>query len=106
MLKNDFLLYGATGYTGRLIALLSKEYGLRPLLAGRNKDELQKLAGELNLEYRVTTLENTSALYKILSEVPAVLHAAGPFQFTAKPMMEACLANGKHYLDITGEISV
>jgi short subunit dehydrogenase-like uncharacterized protein len=106
MATNDFLLYGANGYTGRLIARLSKEYGLRPLLAGRNKASLQKMAGELGLEFRITTLENMHDLQEVLSTVPAVLNTAGPFQFTAKPMIEACLATGKHYLDITGEISV
>lgn len=101
-----FLLYGATGYTGRLIAALAVARGLRPVLAGRSAAPLAALAGELGLSHRVAALDDAGALDAALADVPLVLHAAGPFVHTAAPMVAACLRTGTHYLDITGEIEV
>jgi short subunit dehydrogenase-like uncharacterized protein len=106
MENNKFLLYGANGYTGRLIAGLAASYGLVPVLAGRKKKQIEALAKELDLDYRVFSLRDTVNLENALLEVPLVLHAAGPFQFTSRLMIEACLNTNTHYLDITGEISV
>ena len=103
---NTFLLYGANGYTGQLIAKMAAGYGLQPILAGRNEASLKALAAILNLPYKVIDLSNREALHKALQEVPVVLHAAGPFRFTSTTMIEACLATKTHYLDITGEIGV
>lgn len=101
-----FLLYGANGYTGKLIIRFAKEYGITPILAGRTEAKIKPLAEESGYEYRVIDLFNKEQLDSALKEVPVVLHAAGPFKFTARPMMEACLRTGTHYLDITGEIEV
>lgn len=103
MQNNTFLLYGANGYTGRLIAGLAASYGLSPILAGRNEKALQELSQKLGYPYQVIDLADTAALQSSLQEVSVVLHAAGPFQFTARKMMEACLATHTHYLDITGD---
>lgn len=78
-----FLLYGATGYTGGLIAREAVRRGLRPVLA----------AG-LGLAWRAFALENGAA----------VLNCAGPFARTAAPLVEGCLRT--HYLDLTGEAPV
>ncbi len=102
----SFLLYGASGYTGQLIAEQAIAQGLKPTLAGRSQAKIQPIAEALQLPYKVFDLQHTAALEAALREVPVVLHAAGPFMFTAKPMMEACLRTGTHYLDITGEIAV
>lgn len=106
MQNNTFLLYGANGYTGQLIARMAANYGLHPILAGRNEAALSKLSEELGFPYRVIDLSDKKSLEAALLEVPVVLHAAGPFQFTARKMIEACLVTHTHYLDITGEISV
>jgi short subunit dehydrogenase-like uncharacterized protein len=103
---SKFLLYGANGYTGRLIARMSSEYGLTPILAGRSEDALRQMASETGLEYRAFDLSDTKRLEDALREVPMVLHAAGPFIHTARPMIEACLRTHVHYTDITGEIVV
>jgi short subunit dehydrogenase-like uncharacterized protein len=102
----DFLLYGSYGYTGRLIAERARELGLTPLLAGRDASQLQAQAAELGLPHRAFALDDAAALDAALRETRVVLHAAGPFSHTARPMMEACLRTGAHYLDITGEIGV
>ena len=92
----DFLLYGANGYTGQLIARMSAEYGLKPLLAGRNEAALQQLSASLGLDYRAFSLEDTQALDNALREVPIVLHAAGPFRHTAETMIRACIRMKVH----------
>ncbi|MFQ5568951.1 MAG: saccharopine dehydrogenase family protein [Rhodothermales bacterium] len=102
----SFLLYGATGYTGTLIAEMAVECGVRPILAGRNEEKLAPLASRLNLQYQAFLLEDRASLDAALGEVPLVLHCAGPFIRTARPMVEACLRMGTHYLDVTGEVEV
>lgn len=104
-MQNDFVLYGANGYTGELIARMSKEYGLRPLLAGRNKETIKQLADELELEYVITDLDNSVALNQLLQGQRLLIHAAGPFSKTARQMVEACIRNQVHYTDINGDIS-
>ena len=106
MQSNSFLLYGANGYTGELIARYAYEYNLQPILAGRRKEVIEPLANKLRLPYRIFDMNDTVALQAALKEVSAVIHAAGPFQFTAKQMIEACLQTGTHYLDINGDIAV
>ncbi len=102
----SFLLYGANGYTGRLIARHAVERGLRPLLAGRDAEAVQALAAELDLPHTAFALDDSRALEAALSDVPLVLHCAGPFAHTMRPMADACLRTRTHYLDITGEIGV
>ena len=101
-----FLIYGATGYTGELIAREAKRRGLSPVLAGRSADRLAPLASELGLEHRVFGLGAAHEIAPQLSGVRVVLHCAGPFSATSAPMIDACLLARVHYLDITGEIDV
>jgi short subunit dehydrogenase-like uncharacterized protein len=102
----NWIVYGANGYTGELIAREAVSRGLRPVLAGRNGPAVQALATELQLEHRVFSLDDAGALAAGLAGMQLVMHCAGPFSATSAPMLEACLASGAHYLDITGEISV
>jgi short subunit dehydrogenase-like uncharacterized protein len=96
-----FLIYGANGYTGELIAREAVRRGHKPILAGRNAEKLGTLAKELGLESRAFPLKKPQ-----LDGVDAVLHCAGPFVHTSAPMVRACLDAGAHYLDITGELTV
>ena len=105
-MSNRFLLFGANGYTGKLIVRYAKDFGLNPVLAGRNESAIAEIAKEFGLEYRITGLDDSTKLDSILSEFPLVLHAAGPFRHTAKQMIEACIRTKTHYIDITGEILV
>lgn len=104
--RDNWLLYGAYGYTGELIAREAVRQGHRPILAGRRSAPLEALAQELALPHRSFHLDNPETLDASLSGVSAVLHCAGPFAHTARPMIEACLHAGCHYLDITGELGV
>jgi short subunit dehydrogenase-like uncharacterized protein len=102
----SWMIYGANGYTGSLIAREAVVRGMRPVLAGRNESEISKLAAELDLEFRVFGLDDASVLKESISGMQVILHCAGPFSVTSEPMITACLQAGAHYLDITGEISV
>jgi short subunit dehydrogenase-like uncharacterized protein len=105
-MKNRFLIYGANGYTGELITRFAAERGMNPILAGRNAIAVEELAKKHHLDYRVFSLDEKDRLDTALQEVDVVLHCAGPFSITSRPMVEACLRNKKHYTDITGEIAV
>lgn len=102
----DYLLYGANGYTAQLIIKESLKRGLKPTLAGRNKEKIKALAIKYELNYAIFNLDNPDRLYKELIEFPLCLNAAGPFSKTALPLAEACIKSKTHYLDITGEIGV
>jgi short subunit dehydrogenase-like uncharacterized protein len=101
----EFMIYGANGYTGRLLARHAVETGKRPVLAGRSLDGIQPLAHELGLEFRVMSLDDRQTTADALTGMKLVLNAAGPFSKTAAAMLDACLASRTHYLDISGEIS-
>ncbi|QOC21276.1 saccharopine dehydrogenase NADP-binding domain-containing protein [Wenzhouxiangella sp. AB-CW3] len=103
---SEWMIYGANGYTGELCAREAVERGLRPVLAGRREEAVAGLASELGLEFRVFALDDADAVRRGLDGMPLVLHCAGPFSATSRPMVDGCLATGTHYLDITGEISV
>ena len=81
------------------------ERGHRPILAGRNATEITSLASALGLAGRPFPLE-PAVLDRNLEGVTAVLHCAGPFAHTARVMAQACIRQGVHYLDVTGEIPV
>jgi short subunit dehydrogenase-like uncharacterized protein len=106
MMKNKILLYGANGYTGTLIARYAKDFSLTPILAGRKEADIKLLAEQLQLPFLIFSLDDKAALHHALNEVAVVIHAAGPFIYTAKQMVEACIATGTHYIDINGDISV
>ncbi len=105
-MSKTFLIYGANGYTGELIAREAVKRGMQPILSGRSQNKIEPLAKELNLTVRTFSLEDKKSLEYTLKEVDFVIHCAGPFSLTSGQMVEACLRTGKHYLDITGEISV
>jgi len=105
-MNKKWMIYGANGYTGKLIAREARTRGLKPILAGRNRKSIESLAAETGFQSLVFDLEDTAAMDKALQGISVVLHCAGPFSATSQPMIEACLRNRCHYLDITGEISV
>jgi short subunit dehydrogenase-like uncharacterized protein len=105
-MTQNFLLYGASGYTGALVARMAAGRGMTPILAGRDASKVAPLASEFGFEQRTFGLDDPRALDAALEDVPVVLHCAGPFSRTSKPMADACLRTGTHYLDITGEVTV
>lgn len=101
-----WLLYGANGFTGRLIAEEAVRRGHRPVLAGRSADKVRPIAERLGLSWAAFGLDDIGAITQAIAGVDLVFHAAGPFVHTSEPMVTACIARGAHYVDITGEIPV
>ncbi len=101
----DFLLYGANGYTGALVAREAAARGLKPLLAGRSAEKLAEVARPLGLDYRAVPLD-AGTLDAALRDTRLVVHCAGPFAHTSRAMADACLRTKRHYVDVTGEVDV
>jgi short subunit dehydrogenase-like uncharacterized protein len=102
----SWVLYGAAGYTGALIAQHAQECGHRPVLAGRNATAVTALAEKLDLPHLTLRLDDATELAAALAGVDLVLNVAGPFLNTAAPLAEACINAGAHYLDISNELQV
>ena len=106
-MKNiDLLIYGAYGYTGELISRLAVEKGLKPVLAGRDAKQTEKLANELGLPFLVFDLSEKDKVDDAIKNAKVVLHCAGPYNVTLQPVLDACLKYGSHYLDINGDLDV
>lgn len=104
--QKPWMIYGAYGYTGELIAREAVRRGQQPVLAGRSLEKVQGLAKELGLEAVAFSLDDGEQAAGKLKGMSLVLNCAGPFSATAEPMMKACIAARANYLDITGEIAV
>ncbi|MFT4931393.1 MAG: short subunit dehydrogenase-like uncharacterized protein [Natronomonas sp.] len=102
----SLLVYGSYGYTGSLIAREAVDRGVSITLAGRNRDRLREQSNDLDRPFEAVSLDDADRLERVVANHDAVLHCAGPFSETAEPMVEACLAGGTDYLDITGEYTV
>lgn len=98
------LIYGATGYTGRMAVKRAKALDLNFEIAGRSKQQLAILAAQLDVPYRV--FDAGAVLETDLSGISVLLNFAGPFAQTAESLMNACIKSGVDYLDITAEINV
>ncbi|MFC6335576.1 hypothetical protein GIR22_20655 [Pseudomonas sp. CCM 7891] len=98
------MIYGATGYTGRMAAEWAKASGLDFEIAGRNQQRLAVLAEQLGVPFRV--FEAGPEAEKFLKGFNVLLNFAGPFVKTADPLMCACINVGVDYLDITAEINI
>ncbi|WP_330633221.1 saccharopine dehydrogenase family protein [Halocatena halophila] len=104
--SDPILIYGAYGYTGRLVTRQAVADGLDPIVAGRSAEKVESVAVTHGLDHRVFTLDNPREVADALADVAVVLNCAGPFDRTSTPLVDACIETGTHYLDITGEIAV
>ncbi|GAB4079464.1 NAD(P)H-binding protein [Modestobacter muralis] len=99
------LVYGATGYTGRLIAEEATRTGLDFAVAGRDPAKVDALAARLGVPGRTFGLDDSAVVRAHLRGVQVVLNVAGPFSHTAAPLIDASIAEGVHYLDTTAELA-
>lgn len=100
----QLMIYGATGYTGRMVAQQARDAGLRPILAGRDQARLQTLAQELGLDWRAFSLDSATDIERALSGIDVLINCAGPFQRTASKLIPASIRSGTHYLDVSAEL--
>ena len=98
------MIYGATGYTGRMVAEHAKAAGTAVVLGGRSATPLAELAMKLGLEYRIFALDDDTVIDRALTDVAVVVNAAGPFMRTAKILIDAAIRNRVHYIDTAAEL--
>lgn len=106
MAGGEWMIYGANGYTGSLMAEHAVAKGLRPIVAGRNEPAIRALADRHGLAYRIFSLDDAAAATHGLEGVGTLLLAAGPFSATSTPAIDACLKTRTNYVDISGEVAV
>lgn len=106
MAESTILIYGAYGYTGELCARFARDQEVDVVVAGRNPHKVEAVARRYGMEARVFGLDDPRKLDEGLEGIGVVLHCAGPFSRTARPVLDACVRVGAHYLDITGEMEV
>jgi short subunit dehydrogenase-like uncharacterized protein len=108
----DIIIFGATGFTGRLVAeyLVEHHADLRLAIAGRNAAKLEQLKDELLRERRGLTLEvrvadsaDRDAMLALARETRVVCTTVGPYAKYGSALVEACSESGTHYCDLTGE---
>jgi short subunit dehydrogenase-like uncharacterized protein len=104
--KNGLIVYGANGYTGKLIVDVALREGLKPVVAGRRREAVEPLAAAWGLNSLCFSLDDPASAAHLLEPYGAMILAAGPFSKTSAPALEACLKARTAYLDITGEVDV
>jgi short subunit dehydrogenase-like uncharacterized protein len=100
-------VYGATGYTGRLVAAELAEAEADFVISGRSLEKLEALANELGADVPVkpATLDDPASLRSVFADSAVVIDCAGPFTRYGEPVLRAAVETSTHYLDTTGEQS-
>ncbi|MEE3158364.1 MAG: saccharopine dehydrogenase NADP-binding domain-containing protein, partial [Pseudomonadota bacterium] len=108
----DIIVYGATGYTGRLVAeYLSQEYaddsGLRWAMAGRSQSKLEAVRDEINAPANTTLVVadtgDADSLRAMAERTRVVLTTVGPYQLYGSDLVRICAETGTDYVDLCGE---
>jgi short subunit dehydrogenase-like uncharacterized protein len=102
------VVYGASGYTGRLVCEYLREYNLPFIAAGRNgarlEEAMKQVPGIETADYEVREVEHTvEALTELFTDAQVLCNTVGPFALYGAEVVEACIASGTHYLDTNGE---
>jgi short subunit dehydrogenase-like uncharacterized protein len=98
------VLFGATGYTGRLTADALVRQGAKPVLAARNAARVEQLASELGgLEHAVADVARPDSLRELVGAGDVLVTTVGPFKRWGAAAADAAIAQGAHYIDSTGE---
>ncbi len=96
-------LYGASGYTGRLVAAELARRGVEHVLSGRSADKLEPVGAEHGTPVRAVPLDDERGLRDLLEDASAVINCAGPFTLAGDALVRAAVDTGTHYVDSTGE---
>jgi len=106
----DLVLFGATGFTGKLIATYLSNHSLKEninwAIAGRDFEKLQSLQNALinsKPDIIVADIKNQESLNNLASSTRLLMNTVGPFNWYGYPVIKACVENKTHYIDITGE---
>jgi short subunit dehydrogenase-like uncharacterized protein len=97
-------VYGATGFTGKLVAHELKRREADFVIAGRNPQKLEALSAELGgVPSTAASVDDAAALRSLLEPCAAVIACAGPFTLHGEPVLAAAVDTATHYIDTTGE---
>ena len=106
----DLVVFGATGFTGRLVAeYVAKKYGttIRWGMAGRDLDKLAAVRAEIGAPDGTLLIKADSdddvSLQALVAATRAVISTVGPFQLYGSRLVAACARAGTDYLDLSGE---
>jgi short subunit dehydrogenase-like uncharacterized protein len=104
----DIIVYGATGYTGRLVAeYLKDKTGLKWAMAGRSQAKLEEvrdlIGAPKDTPLVVADADDPASLDAMAKRTKVVLTTVGPYQLYGEPLVKACVANGTDYTDLCGE---
>jgi saccharopine dehydrogenase (NAD+, L-lysine-forming) len=105
-LPGSLFLFGAYGKTGAMIAKVAVEHGHDVVLSGSDRDRLNRLSTEMSVPAAPVRLDEQAALRKLIRAAACVIHVAGPFATTFRPMLEACSAEAVPYVDLSGQLDV
>ena len=111
MSSKPVVLYGASGYTGRLIAEFLREYQIPFIAAGRNREKIEAAMAEVpgieTADYEIAVVDHeVDALAALFGDAQVVCNTVGPFLYYGETVVQACLESNTHYLDTGGEIPV
>jgi short subunit dehydrogenase-like uncharacterized protein len=105
------VVFGASGVTGRNVAAYlaerAEEVGARWAVAGRDRAKIERVLGEVGVsapETIVADVDDPASLAAMAARTKVVIDVVGPYTLYGTPVIEACVANGAHYVDLTGEI--
>src|SRR5262249_32005667 len=101
--RTEWMIYGANGYTGHLVAVEARRRDLKPVLAGRRAGPIERLAAELGLPVRVFGLDDATATAAAIADMAVGGNCAGPFAATRALMIDARLTRRAHHLCVTWE---
>ncbi|MCO5565310.1 hypothetical protein L7F22_018983 [Adiantum nelumboides] len=108
--KYDVVLFGATGFTGKLVATYLNSHSGKPkwAMAGRSKERIEKVRKELQIDSKIEIIEanntNIESLHSLAKQTRCVINVVGPFRLLgAEELVKACIAEGTHYVDLSGE---
>ncbi len=102
--EGKIAVYGATGFTGRLIARELRRLDAEFLIAGRNREKLEAMSEELGgVAIAAVPIDDDRGLREMLEPCSTVIACAGPFTLHGEPILRAAAETGTHYLDTTGE---
>jgi len=104
----DYLIFGASGFTGRLVAeYFQNEYGkeLNWAVAGRNKSKLEQVLAEMKIEAPIEVLDssNLASIHDAVSKTNVLITTVGPYQLYGSDIVKKCAELGVHYVDLSGE---
>ena len=88
IMSDKLMLYGANGYTARLIIKELIGAGIKPVLAGRNQAKISALADKHGFDHSIFALDDPNVIGKNLADVTVLINAAGPYSQTAKPFID------------------